>query len=466
VNLQCSRCAHSWPLDPTRWRCDCGGVLEIVGVPSFDPTRVDEGDHTLWRYRAALPLPDGATAVTLGEGWTPLAAAEWDGKPIYLKAEHLNPTGSFKDRGAAVLVTALKTSGVREIVEDSSGNAGAALAAYAARAGLRATVYVPAHASPAKRAQIAAYGAEVVAVPGPRIEATRAVRQAAEGAGVYASHVYSPLYSQGVKTIAFELWEQLGGRAPTSLLAPLGHGSLLLGLYYGFGELLSAGLIERLPRLFGVQAQPCAPLARAWERDARHVEPVEERETVAEGVCIAAPPRGRAVLAAVRESGGAVLSLPDEETLAAQRKLAHQGFYVEPTSALAVAALGRLRDSPGDTPVVVLTGSGFKSTPPPADRQRRVAAFARRHNLLHDPATHALDLSSEIGEVAKEVLLSTDYGRRAPQFRPELSDELGDALYSLLTLAEVCGVNVGDALEAALEKYERRLAEREEAGSQ
>jgi threonine synthase len=347
-------------------------VLDIAGAPSFDAARVRERDYTLWRYRAALPLPGGTTPVTLGEGWTPLVAAKWDGQPIYLKAEHLNPTGSFKDRGATVLVTALKAGGAQEVVEDSSGNAGAALAAYAARAGFRATVYVPAHASPVKQAQIAAYGAQVVPVPGPRTEAARAVRRAAEDGAVYASHVYSPFYPQGMKTVAFELWEQLDGRAPDSAVVPVGHGGLLLGLHRGFGELLSAGLIERLPRLFGVQARACAPLVRAWERGTADVEPVEEGETVAEGVRIAAPPWGRAALAAVRESGGAMLALQDGETLAAQTKLAHRGVYVEPTSALAVAALDHLRDRLGNVPVVVLTGSGFKSPPPtrPALRRR------------------------------------------------------------------------------------------------
>jgi threonine synthase len=235
-----------------------------MGAPSFDPTRVDGRNYTLWRYQAALPVPDAATPVTLGEGWTPLVAAEWDGRPLHFKAEYLNPTGSFKDRGMAMVVTALKTMGVRDVVEDSSGNAGAALAAYAARAGLSAAIYVPAHASPVKQAQIAAYGAEVVPIPGPRAEATRAVHQAVEKGAVYASHVYSPFFSQGVKTLAFELWEQLGGRAPESIVVPVGHGSLLLGLYQGLRALLLAGLIERLPRLFGVQAQACAPLAGAW----------------------------------------------------------------------------------------------------------------------------------------------------------------------------------------------------------
>ena len=361
MDLRCSDCGHSWSLGPARWCCDCGGVLEIAGGPPFDLTRVDETNYTLWRYQAALPLPDSVARVTLGEGWSPLVSSDWGGQPIYLKAEHLNPTGSFKDRGAAVLVTALKAAGVQEVVEDSSGNAGAALAAYAARAGVRATIYVPAHVSPAKQAQIAIYGARVVSVPGPRSEATRAVHEAVQQGAVYASHVYSPFYVQGTKTIAFELWEQLGGRAPDSVVAPVGHGSLLLGLYRGFRALLSVGLIERMPRLFGVQAQACAPLACAWECGLASVEPVEEGETIAEGVAIAVPPWGRMILAAVRESGGVVLALQDEETLAAQGKLAQQGFYVEPTSALAVAALDHLQGHLGDVPVVVLTGNGLKS---------------------------------------------------------------------------------------------------------
>lgn len=363
MNLRCNDCGHIWPFDPARYRCDCGGVLRISIAPAFDPACVEQDVYTLWRYKGVLPLSAGANPVTLGEGWTPVVAAEWSGRPVFFKAEYLNPTGSFKDRGAAMLVTALQAAGVRAVVEDSSGNAGAALAAYAARAGLDATIYVPAHASPVKRAQIATYGAKVVPVIGPRVEASRAVRQAVERGAVYASHVYSPFYPQGVKTMAFELWEQLGGRGPESIIVPLGHGSLLLGLYLGFSELLSAGVVARMPRIFGVQAEACAPVARAWEREATDVKPVEGGTTVAEGVCIAEPPQGGAVLASVRETGGVVLALPDEEILAAQGKLAHQGIYVEPTSALAVAALDHVRDRLGDAPVVVLTGSGFKSSP-------------------------------------------------------------------------------------------------------
>jgi threonine synthase len=282
-----------------------------------------------------------------------------------MKLESLNPTGSFKDRGAALLVAALHGAGVRDVVEDSSGNAGAALSAYAARAGLQATVYVPAHASSVKQAQIAVYGADVVSVPGSRSDTADAVLKAVEEGAVYATHARSPLYAHGMKTVAFELWEQCGWCAPSTIVVPVGHGGLLLGLDMGFGELLAAGLIERLPRLVGVQAEACAPLVRAWEQGETRVEPIDERETVAGGVRIVDPPWGMQVLAAVRRSGGGMIAVADDQILAVQSALAERGFYVELTSALPAAALESWTDdeaADAASPlVVVLTGSGFKS---------------------------------------------------------------------------------------------------------
>ncbi len=363
MKLRCLDCEQSWSFDPLRWRCACGGVVEIVEGPGFDPAGVAAGDYTVWRYRDALPLPEGCNPVTLGEGWTPVVDAEWVDRPVRFKMESLNPTGSFKDRGAALLVTALRAVGAGEVVDDSSGNAGAALSAYCGRAGVHARIFVPQHASPAKRAQIAVYGAELVRVPGSRTDTTRALLEAVDQGAAYASHAYSPLYAQGMKTIAFELWEQGGRRAPESLVVPVGHGGLLLGLHLGFRDLLAAGVIKDVPALYGVQASACAPLAQAWERGSDVIEPVEEGETVAGGVRIAAPPWGSYVLDAVRQSGGALLALSDKETLFAQRRLARLGFYVEPTSALPVAALENLRTRLSGVPVVVLTGNGLKSPP-------------------------------------------------------------------------------------------------------
>jgi len=356
MDFHCTLCHRTYPPDPTRIRCDCGGALDLRGAPTLDPAQIRRDDYTLWRYRHALPIPPDVPPVTLGEGMTPLVEARWGDLAVLLKCEFLNPTGSFKDRGTTVLVTALAAAGVDRVVEDSSGNAGCSLAAYAARAGIRATIYVPAHASPVKQAQIAAYGAQLIPVPGPRSQAARAVLEAAASGAVYASHVYHPLIHAGMKTAAYEIWEQLGGRLPDAVVLPVGHGSLLLGLAQGFAELGG-----QMPRLFGVQAAACAPLAAAWESGAADPLPVPEGKTVAEGVRIAAPVRGRAILEAVRASGGAVLAVSDAETLAARQRLAHQGFFVEPTSALAVAALDPLRPRLEGTVVVILTGSGFKS---------------------------------------------------------------------------------------------------------
>lgn len=360
MKLLCARCGISTSFDPRRLRCDCGAALALLDAPAFDPAQVLETERTLWRYRHALPLPPGVMPVTLGEGMTPLVPADWAGLTIWLKCEHLNPTGSFKDRGTTLLATALAGAGVDQVVEDSSGNAGSSLAAYAARAGIEATVYVPAHASSVKQAQIAAYGAQVITVPGPRIEAARAVQRAVDGGATYASHVHHPLVTHGMKTIAFELVEQLGA-APQAVLVPVGHGTLLLGLAQGFAELQAAGCIERLPRLVGAQAAMCAPIAAAWARGEEEADPVDEGETAAEGARIAAPVHSRAVLAAVRRSGGELVAVPEAEILTAQQRLAHQGFYVEPTSALPLAALDRLTRTGSGAIAIVLTGSGFKS---------------------------------------------------------------------------------------------------------
>ncbi len=292
---------------------------------------------------------------------TPLLPAREGG--LLFKLESTNPTGSFKDRGAAVLLTALAARGVREVAEDSSGNAGAAIAAYSARAGIRATIFVPAAAAPAKLAQIAAYGAEVVRVPGPREQVARAAQAAP---GVYASHVWQPAFFHGTKTVAFEVWEQLGRRAPDWVVAPVGHGTLLLGLALGFRELVQAGAIARPPRLVAVQARTCAPLAGP----ALGLDP-GGGETVAEGIRIQVPVRGGEIAAAVGASEGRWAVVEEVEIRAAQERLGREGLFVEPTAAVAPAAAWRLLAdgafAAGAVVVVPLTGHGLKGAegPPP-----------------------------------------------------------------------------------------------------
>lgn len=363
--LICAECGRTARWSPATWRCACGGPLEFAAWPPFDAAAIEPSQPGLWRYRALLPLPPEAEPVTLGEGWTPLVAGKFGGLPVLWKLESLNPSGSYKDRGIAPLLTLLRAHGVQGVVEDSSGNAGAAVAAYAARAGIAATIFVPAHASPAKRAQISIYGANIVPVPGPRLEATRAAEGALTAGVAYASHVWQPAVLAGLHTLAWEVWEQMGRRAPDWLVTPLGQGTLLLGAQRGFRALHQAGLIERTPRLVAVQAARCAPLHAAWKLRLDHVPAVPGQPTVAEGIRIVQPVWGRQLLQAIRESDGLVLTVEEGEIRTAQAALAHQGLYVEPTSAAPVAALGQLREriESGQTVVVPLTGSGLKGSP-------------------------------------------------------------------------------------------------------
>jgi threonine synthase len=355
--FKCSNCGRTQPIEFRGWRCPvCDGILNLNASLAFDPTQVDKSVTSMWRYRHTFPLPVDAAPVTLGEGNTPLTALPIDGRTVYFKCEHLLPTGSYKDRGMSVMFTALKALGITEALEDSSGNAGAAFAGYAAAAGIKARVFVPAAASGPKRRQIEMYGAELVAVDGPRSKAAEAVQAAANSGTYYGSHAYNPLGLPGLATCAYEIVEQLG-HAPESVVIPIGHGLLLLGLYRGFQALLAAQVITRLPKLVGVQAMACAPLWAGWNYGAQGLGWVTEGATVAEGIRVLQPVRGDAVLSAVRETGGTVLAIDEALILDGRAALAKLGLYVEPTCGVLWEALKHV---PGEV-VAVTTGHGLKS---------------------------------------------------------------------------------------------------------
>lgn len=364
--MVCSRCSERRPLDPTLWRCPaCGGPFSIQAAYRFMKPKILQGPYSLWRYQEAIPFIAGEAIVTLGEGFTPLVPTRFGGSPVFFKLDFLQPTGSFKDRGASVLVSFLKQGGVRHVIEDSSGNAGASLAAYAARAGIRCTIFVPASASKERLVQIRTYGADVIPVPGPREEAAKAALKAAEET-CYAGHNWHPLFLEGVKTQALEIWEQLGWQAPDNLILPTGYGSQVLGAFAAFSSLLQAGEVSKLPRLFAVQAKRCSPLYPAWASGHEEVEGIRGEETLAEGIACQKPVRGRELLAAIRGSKGAVEVVEEEEIIASLKDLAAQGLSVEPTAAVAAAAFRRLvgqgKIQQDETTVVVLTGSGLKAT--------------------------------------------------------------------------------------------------------
>jgi threonine synthase len=320
------------------WRCDCGGVFDIDWVPpTLAMTPVQQSRTSLWRYESVLPVPFD-DRISLGEGLSPMVAARGLAN-VRLKLDFLMPTLSFKDRGAAVLATLAKRIGVRSAMVDSSGNAGTAAAAYFARAGIPCRVFVPASTSAGKLAQMRAHGAELTLVDGTRADTSAAALSAAESPGVfYASHVFHPYFLHGVKSYGYEIWEQNAHELPRTVVVPVGNGTMLLGCHLAFRELVDAGLAARMPTLVAVQAAACPPLAAAFTRRLDAVEPVDIRPTVAEGIAIAAPPRGAQILAAVRDSRGTIVSVTDDEVLAARAELAGEGLYVEPTSAVCWAA--------------------------------------------------------------------------------------------------------------------------------
>ncbi len=363
ASYHCPVCGRDVAADRPLWRCVCGGPLELAPGRPFARADIIAGEPSLWRYEAALALAKPGR-VSLGEGWTPLVSRGWQGAPVWFKLESQMPTGSFKDRGTAVMINHLLEVGVGPIHEDSSGNAGSSIATYAAAAGIPCRIYVPASAPRAKLVQIAAAGAEVCAIPGTRQAVTEAAL-AAIGDSFYASHNWHPYFIEGTQTLAFELWEQLGFRMPDNILVPTGYGSNILGLERGFDALERAGEITARPRLYAVQAANCAAFAAAWGEGAGDLVPFTASPTVADGIATMRPVRPAPVLRALRRSRGGVVAVAEEEIAPALRALGRLGLFVEPTAATVGAALTRLLGSgtimPGETTVAVLTGHGLKA---------------------------------------------------------------------------------------------------------
>ncbi len=355
--IRCLNCGEAFPEKGTPHRCPrCSGLYDYDSLWTFERPRVDSSQPGLWRYRHTFGLAEDVPALTLGEGGTPLLWGEFRGRKIAFKCEYANPTGSFKDRGTAALTAFLKARGVTEAVEDSSGNAGASFAAYAARAGIRARVFVPETASGPKRAQIEKCGAELIPVSGPRSAATEAALRAVEQGAVYASHAYLPFNLPGYATAAYEIWEQLGGEIG-AVIVPAGQGGFLLGMARGFQAFVNANLLKSIPVLIGVQAAVCAPLV-AFANG--HSGEVSEGTTLAEGVRVRDPLRKAEVVSVVLNSGGRFVSVNEADILPGRDELARRGFYVEPTSAIVWPALSSEISSLPDPVVVMLTGSGYK----------------------------------------------------------------------------------------------------------
>ncbi|WP_458186484.1 pyridoxal-phosphate dependent enzyme [Haladaptatus sp. NG-WS-4] len=364
-DLSCSACGREYPAGPGEpWRCECGHPLDFAERPLPDSpapafTEIDTREG-LWAVSEFLPVRQ---VVTLGEGFTPLVDADdWDAQ---FKLDCVFPSGSFKDRGATATLSRAAELGVETVLEDSSGNAGAAIAQYAARAGIDAKIYAPADAKASKLRAIERAGATPVRVEGSRQDVTDTCIEAVEaGEGWYASHAWNPAFFAGTMTFALELAAQRDWSVPDAVVCPLGHGTLFLGAYRGFRALCDAGWTDRMPRLLGVQAMGVAPIAvELHASDEGDTE--ADRNDVADGIQITHPARGGQILDAIDSTGGDAIALDSEATRDALDRLHRTGFYVEPTSAVAVAGLSAYRERgvlDDDADVVVpLTGHGLKS---------------------------------------------------------------------------------------------------------
>lgn len=365
--LICTRCSTWTPASAAVWRCpNCQGPLVWHGGERFTRSMIDPAFSGVWRYWQGMPVSP-EEAVTLGEPMTPLVPVTINGAPALAKLDGLMPTGSFKDRGATQLVSFLKSEGVKRIVEDSSGNAAASMAGYAAQARIGCEVYAPAAASPGKLVQAAAFGAKVMRIEGNRDDVAHAAEAAAEIPGnAYATHNWHPFFIEGVKTWAYEVWEQLGFAVPDVIVAPAGSGSVILGAWRAFSSLYASGEIDAMPRIFAAQAAACAPLVTALTHDQEETVPFTRMASLAEGIMIANPVRGRELLIALRGSRGGAIAVSEDELKTALLDLARQGVYVEPTSAVAAAGYRKLiaegRISSTARTVLVLTGNGLKAT--------------------------------------------------------------------------------------------------------
>jgi threonine synthase len=333
--------------------------------------------HQATHKWAGSPLPTPFHGppwqIGLGEGNTPVIAMQSTGQALGLqrlhaKLEYMNPTGSFKDRGTATMMSMAKELNVARVVEDSSGNAGASVAAYAARAGIEVHVFAPTSAPPAKIHQIIVYGAQTHAIEGPRQAAADAAEAYHEAHRiVYASHNLSPFFLEGTKTFAYEVARQMEEAMPDHLVVPVGNGGLFIGAWLGFQEMLAAGRLQRAPRMHAIQARAVMPVAAAFAGETWSPEP--GARTVAGGIAVDAPPRLQQVVDILRSSGGRSTAVGDESIVAWQTALAlREGIYCEPTSAAAFAGLEVLVSEghigPDDVVLVPVTGFGLKDDPP------------------------------------------------------------------------------------------------------
>lgn len=362
MNYICKKCGKVESVFTQREKCTCGGLWSLdFRPPKFDESLIDKTEWSIFRYRAFMPLIDESRcSISLGEGMTPIVP--YDGH-LLLKMDYFMPTLSFKDRGAAVLMAHCKAIGVKSVVQDSSGNAGNSVAAYAAKGGIGCDIYVPGGTSPNKIAMINAHGATVHVVEGTRDHCADVCRAQVTASGkYYANHVYNPFFYEGTKTYIYEVYEQLK-RIPQTVFLPVGNGTLFIGAVKALEHLLESGVIDKMPKIVAIQGENCAPIAAAARVKSPVPLDVAAKPTIAEGIAIGKPMRGEEILGYIYRHNIDIVEAPEDKILSARSKLAKRGIYVEHTTAANLAAYERYCELHGqvDEALIPMCGAGLKS---------------------------------------------------------------------------------------------------------
>jgi len=362
MNYICKKCGKLFKASPETIKCTCGAALWLDFEGHLKKEDIIQSEYSLWRYSKAYPVKLEDVTVSYGEGMTPLARLDYKGFNVQIKQDNLMPTGSFKDRGVVMVTNFMKNMGVDCFAEDSSGNGGSSYAGYCALGNIDIKIFVPAGTSAGKIAQMKVYGADLIEVEGTRQDvADQAMKNI--GGSVYVGHNWHPLFVQGTKSAAYELWEQNNFKAPDNVVCVAGNGSMVAGLYIGFDDLLKSGEITKMPRIFGVQSEGCNPLYRDFVGESMNFEMTP---SIAEGIRIKRSTKHDEVIGFVKETGGAFLSVEEEAIKNALFEIGKYGFYVEPTSATVFAGLNKLIEEksilPNQTTSILISGNGLKAT--------------------------------------------------------------------------------------------------------
>jgi threonine synthase len=373
----CARCGKRFGLSELLNLCPCGSPLLVrYDLPkaktAFAKSSLPGRIASLWRYRELLPLQNDAHLVSLGEGYTPLLdakqlATELGLRQVWIKDEAQNPTGSFKDRGLSLAISRAKELGVKKAAIPSAGNAGGSFAAYAARAGIEAHVFMPRDTPMANQIEVRQYGAKLTLVDGLINDCGRIIADKKTTEGWFnVSTLKEPYRVEGKKTMGYEIAEQLNWHLPDVIIYPTGGGTGLIGMWKAFGELEELGWIgSARPRMVSVQASGCAPIVKAFDENKATAEPWQNAQTVASGLRVPQAVADFLILQAIRESRGTALSVTDDDMLAEIARLGKaEGIFFCPEGAACVAALRRLVENqwikPADETLIFNTASGLK----------------------------------------------------------------------------------------------------------